>query len=169
VFSVRTAYILWLPSLFGIAGLQRFYLGKVGTGLIYLFTGGLFGLGTIYDAFTLPEQVRTERLKRRYMDVLEREDEALLGGRAPGGGTAGDDRPMSLEHVILKSAKENHGTVSPGQIALEARVSTEKARAELERLSSKGFCEVRVRTSGALVYTFPEFVTEPSDGEFEQF
>ena len=49
-----TAYILLIvPSIFGIAGLHRFYIGQVGMGLIYLFTFGFLGIGLIIDLFTL--------------------------------------------------------------------------------------------------------------------
>ena len=39
-----------LCVLFGVLGAHRFYVGKVGTGLLYLCTGGLFGLGWLWDA-----------------------------------------------------------------------------------------------------------------------
>ena len=33
----------------GEFGIHRFLVGKIGTGILYLFTGGLFGIGMIVD------------------------------------------------------------------------------------------------------------------------
>ncbi|MDJ0880810.1 MAG: NINE protein [Gammaproteobacteria bacterium] len=50
--------ISWvLLTFLGIFGIHRFYLGKWITGFIWLFTGGLFLLGWLYDLWTLNEQV----------------------------------------------------------------------------------------------------------------
>ena len=38
-----------LCFMFGIFGLHRFYVGKIGSGLLYLFTGGFCGIGWIID------------------------------------------------------------------------------------------------------------------------
>jgi TM2 domain-containing membrane protein YozV len=46
-----------LLTFLGFLGIHRFYMGKIGTGIIYLFTIGLFGLGILYDFFTLNEQI----------------------------------------------------------------------------------------------------------------
>ena len=38
-------------------GIHRLYLGKIATGILWLFTGGLLGFGWLYDFCTLNEQV----------------------------------------------------------------------------------------------------------------
>jgi len=50
--------VAWLLLTFlGMFGIHRFYLGKWGTGLLYLLTFGLFGIGYLYDYWTLNSQV----------------------------------------------------------------------------------------------------------------
>lgn len=39
--------------LFGCAGVHYFYAGRIGMGLVYLFTGGVFGIGWIYDMYRI--------------------------------------------------------------------------------------------------------------------
>lgn len=51
-----------LLTFLGVFGVHRFYMGKWITGLIYLFTGGLFFVGWLYDLWTLNEQVSEKNL-----------------------------------------------------------------------------------------------------------
>ena len=44
---------LALCAFMGPAGVHKFYEGKIGTGLLYLFTGGLFGVGWLFDFINL--------------------------------------------------------------------------------------------------------------------
>ena len=46
--------VAWVFLTFlGVFGIHRFYLNRVLTGLLWLFTGGLFGLGYLYDLWNL--------------------------------------------------------------------------------------------------------------------
>lgn len=50
--------VAWLLQVFlGIFGIHRFYLGKIISGIVWLLTGGLFGIGYIYDMLTLNSQI----------------------------------------------------------------------------------------------------------------
>ncbi len=40
---------LILVLLFGTIGAHHFYVGRIGMGILYLFTGGIFGIGLIID------------------------------------------------------------------------------------------------------------------------
>ena len=52
--SDRKILIAFLLCFFlGYLGFHRFYAGKVGTGILYLLTGGLFGIGILVDMIML--------------------------------------------------------------------------------------------------------------------
>ena len=60
--SLVVGYILWI---LGFMGFHRFYYGRPITGLIWLFTGGLCGIGWIIDLFLMPSLDR--QADRRYV------------------------------------------------------------------------------------------------------
>jgi TM2 domain-containing membrane protein YozV len=56
--------VAWvLLTFLGIFGIHRFYMGKWGTGLIYLFTCGFFLIGIIYDYWTLNDQISQQNTR----------------------------------------------------------------------------------------------------------
>jgi len=63
--SLLEAYLLLLicPAI-GLLGGHRFYLGHILLGLLYFFTGGIFGLGFLYDCFALYWVVKKENQRR---------------------------------------------------------------------------------------------------------
>lgn len=58
--------VAWLLLTFvGVFGGHRFYMGKWLTGLLYVPTAGLFGLGWLYDFWTLNQQISELNLSAR--------------------------------------------------------------------------------------------------------
>lgn len=50
--------VAWILLTFlGLFGIHRFYLGKWFIGIIYFLTGGIFGVGYLYDLWTLNDQI----------------------------------------------------------------------------------------------------------------
>ncbi len=60
--SVGVGYLLLI--FLGVLGVHQFYLGKIGRGILYLLTGGVFLIGVVIDLFTLPSQVKTINARR---------------------------------------------------------------------------------------------------------
>jgi predicted transcriptional regulator len=172
MYSVGIAYLLWFLSGFGVLGFHRFYLGKTPTGLLWMFTRGLGTVGAIFDFFTLPGQVRDANIRA-----------ALFGrpqwrthfhrSRGPGWRDVQDGAARivrekeTVERVILKLAKQNGGILSSSELALEANISLDEAKKNLDALVSKGVAELRVRSTGTLVYTIPELMDR--DAPLEDF
>jgi len=52
------AYLMWLPMFLGFAGIHRFYAGRWASGLLWLATGGLCGVGQIIDLVFIPRMVQ---------------------------------------------------------------------------------------------------------------
>ena len=49
----KRSVALLLCLFLGCLGAHRFYVGKIGTGILYLFTFGLFGIGWLVDFFSI--------------------------------------------------------------------------------------------------------------------
>jgi hypothetical protein len=175
--SLRDSYILAFAGFLGFAGLHRFYLGKPFSGFLWFITGGLAGLGTIYDLLTLPEQVEQVNRRRELEYRLDAEDYTrtahISGSYASdaayrnAGPEPRRERPQarSLEHLALILAEENQGILTAAQLALESGVAADKARDELEQMVIKGFAWPGQRKSGLSVYVFQEFLTDSMRSE----
>jgi hypothetical protein len=126
------AYFLWFISCFGALGIHRFYLGKFGTGFLYLITGGLGGIGGLYDLLTIPMQVKEANLRLGYRAVLDpafsREDSRFK--REYRDEFRRKIKKESSERIILKIARRNGGLVNPSEVALEADIASGRGKEE---------------------------------------
>jgi TM2 domain-containing membrane protein YozV len=173
MYSLGIAYLLWLLSGFGALGFHRFYLGKIPTGLLWMFTGGLGMFGAIYDFFTLPGQVREANYRNAILNQAYRRNRQTENRNwryatdAEARVVGPHEKNEHPERVILKLAKENKGLLTVSDVALGANIPIEEAKKILEALVSKGFAELRVRKTGSLVYVITDMADK--DEPLEDF
>ena len=181
MYNTFIAYLLWFISGFGALGFHRFYLGKIPTGLLWMCTGGLGMVGSIYDFFTLPNQVNEANIRKALFDrqdrvyhytryTSDRIDEQTNNWRYAKDAQyrvvngKGKEKP---ERMLLRLAKENNGKLTVSEVVLGADISIDEAKKLLEALVSKGFAELRVTKSGSLVYVIPDMMNR--DDPLEDF
>lgn len=155
--KVGTAYILWLGCLLQLHGLHRLYNGKFFTGLLWLFTFGLFGFGQIVDLLLIPNMVdvHNAKLKSRYQPALT--------------GTAGAE--PAIHRVVDRSAMQ---LVAPTAIALQHQTIAllQAAEARGGKLSvtqgviatGLGFAEVEARLQAMLKTGYVDIGNDPETG-----
>lgn len=139
------AYLLAACSVFGFAGLQRFYLRRPVTGVLYLVTWGFFGVGTLYDLIWMRKLVRQANAQ-----LLGPVELGLLDPAA----ASPEQRAAQREHSILQCARAHGGTITTALVALEVKIPLEDAQKALHRLRTAGFCTLDVSEDGAELFTF---------------
>lgn len=71
--SKGLAYLLWFVGGFGIMGLHRFYLGRIGTGIGWFFSCGVLGIGALYDLLALSGMVDNQNYMNQLREVKMKE------------------------------------------------------------------------------------------------
>jgi TM2 domain-containing membrane protein YozV len=64
MYNTGVAYLLWLLGCVGLCGIHRFYAAKPWTGLLWLFTGGLIGIGQLIDLILIPGMVAQANVRQ---------------------------------------------------------------------------------------------------------
>jgi TM2 domain-containing membrane protein YozV len=64
------AFLLWVACIVGLCGLHRFYLGRYVTGVLWLLTFGLLGIGQFVDLFLINGMVREENRDAVWNEAL---------------------------------------------------------------------------------------------------
>ncbi|MBM3225257.1 MAG: TM2 domain-containing protein [Candidatus Tectomicrobia bacterium] len=175
--SVLMAYLLW--CLGGPLGLYKFYLGRPGMGLLYVFTCGGFLVGWLSDFLTLPRQVQMANLLLHYQSerpgsVLRRELEelkrtlyTLLAGdtnTAPAGWRDVLKEKMKprftdeeLMVQLLRASQKHGGRLSVTQGVMETGVLFGDVERVLQSMVKSNYVYVdNDPATGVLVYVFKE-------------
>lgn len=139
----RTAYLLWGLCLFGIYGGHRFYAGKIGSGLFYLFTFGGFGVGQLIDLGLIPKMVnkRNNQLQQQFPP-----DIPAKVAKQP------TTSPMLR---LLQVAQTNGGQLSVAQAALYTELAPEPLDRLLQDALTLGYAHIgNDPETGAVRYYF---------------
>jgi TM2 domain-containing membrane protein YozV len=143
--SLAVSYLLWCLALVGVCGLQRFYNRKPLTGLLWLFSFGLCGLGQLVDLLLIPS-------------LVEQANQPLLLAQALAQ-LEGEEGP-SLERQLLLLARRagpQGFTLNDALVELELPRSIDSATvsAEIERLLQAQLLDVGNDARGRVVYREP--------------
>ena len=159
----EVAFLCWAAFFFGAAGIQRLYLGKVGSGLLYLFTFGVFGIGQLLDLLLISEMVdgynrnRGYNLPGAYSSPLAQQQVVVNVGESIKsaiseiqGPQADDAASKSDEQAILKACVDKPLTVA--LISVKTGIDPKRIKSLAEHLEAEGMLSTTITESGQIKY-----------------
>ena len=135
-------FALWALWIAGLAGIHRIYLGKYGTGILYLLTFGLFGIGQIVDLFRMKTLVREANIREGYLPH-PRVATYLI-----------DSQPVP---AVAPQKLGHGGAISVTQGVADTGATFEEVEAALGDLLKTGYVDVdNAPGTGVVIYRFTE-------------
>jgi len=153
-------YGLWALWLFGLAGVHRIYMGKYGSGILYLLTWGLFGIGQFVDLFRMKGLVKDANIREGYLPhprlaQRSQQSRAMSGASNPPGSLP--PGRINVQQTLLRAAQSNGGALTVTQGVVTTGLTFEQVEEVLRGMVAKGYVDVDNATnSGVVVYRFPE-------------
>lgn len=146
-------FALWCLIFVGLGGIHRIYLGKYGTGILWLLTGGLFFIGQFIDLFRMKRLVYEANVREGYLPHPRIARQIAYMAPPPG---------KSLRHRLLDAAIEHGGRISVTDGVAATGVTFKEVEDELRKLLETGYVDVDVEGT-RVVYRFTEMDAKPSD------
>lgn len=155
--EVTSAYFLWLACLLQLHGLHRLYNGKVFTGLLWLFTFGLLGVGQAIDLVLIPNMVDEHNTKLRARLGVSEVGVPLYQPVVATNVTNPTQTRSQLMLKLLKAAANRGGMLSVTQAVIDTEASFAEVETTLKEMLKTGYVEINNHPdSGVVVYDFLE-------------
>lgn len=155
--KVANAYILWLGCLLQLNGLHRLYNGKIGTGLLWLCTFGLFGVGQLLDLVLIPSMVDEYNTKLRTKMGISTAGVPLSQSVYNEVVAVDVNSYQQLMVKLLKTAAARNGKLSVTQGVMETGASFVQVEATLKEMVKSGYVGVDNHPdTGIVIYNFLE-------------
>ena len=147
------AYMLWAAGFMGVCGLQRLYVGKIGTGLLYLFTFGLIGIGQLVDLFLIPGMVQDAN--NRFLVGQLTPDLLAAGGAAALPAKRLPRTTEEMQVALVQAAEKNGGQLTVAEAVAETGRGFSEVKKQLDGMAVNGFVELDSDEEGRVFYRFP--------------
>jgi TM2 domain-containing membrane protein YozV len=134
---LATSYILCAFWFLGLGGLHRLYNGKIGTGLLWLFTLGLFGVGQFVDLLLIPNVVDDYELRLRARYGLSSNGVPLTQSTITETAVRPTDDQLMIR--LLRAAHPKGGKISVTQGVMATGANFAQVEAVLNEMVKSGY------------------------------
>lgn len=166
MYKTSVGYALWCLFFVGLGGVHRIYLGKYGTGILWLLTAGLFGIGQFIDLFRMSQLVRDSNVRDgylphpRYAHMLPDPSAGPAignGKKVPADREASEGGRDAVMRELLAAAEEHGGAISVTQGVAATGLSFGEVEEVLTDMLASGYVDVDNHPeTGVVVYRFTE-------------
>lgn len=155
--NLGVSYLLWAACFFGPFGLHRLYNGKIGTGLLWLFTFGLFGFGQLFDLLLLPSMVEEHQATLRGQQGVSATGIPLHPVNGAIAQTYPKQTPDQLGVKLLKAAYLKSGKLSVTQGVMATGATFAEVEAAFTAMLKSGYVSIENDpVTGVVMYCFHE-------------
>jgi TM2 domain-containing membrane protein YozV len=153
--DIGTSYLFWLGWFFGLGGLHRLYNKKIGTGLLWFCTWGLFGVGQFIDLVLVPNMVDEHNAQTRAKLGLSPTGVPLTGAAVAA--TVVHNPREQLMIKLVQAAAARGGKITLTQAVIDTGASFAELEATFTQMLQSGYIDIsNDPITGVVIYDFIE-------------
>lgn len=155
--NLAISYLLWAGCFFGTFGLHRLYNGKIVTGLLWMCTFGLLGMGQLFDLLLMPSLLEEHNGKLRDKLGISPLGVPIYYPSAAIAAPPPQPTRDQLMIELLKAAATKGGKLSVTQGVMATGASFAAVEATLKEMLKTGYVSVsNDPVTGIVLYDFHE-------------